>query len=164
MPSTTQDSRPNIAWLLLSLLVIVADQLTKLWLVQAVPLFGRVEVFPHLNIVHMHNTGVAFSMFNRAPAAVFVVLSAMVSIVIAGWLWRHPKGERIVAAALALILGGALGNAIDRIRLGYVVDFVDFYVGQWHFAAFNVADSAITTGAGLLLLDMLLDSRRRVSA
>ncbi len=157
-------SRSNIAWLLLSVLVIVADQLVKLWLVHTLPLFGQIEIFPHLNLVHMHNTGAAFSMFNRAPALVFILLSVVVSAAIASWLWRHPEGERIVAAALALILGGALGNAIDRVRLGYVVDFVDFYVGHWHFAAFNVADSAITMGAGLLLLDMLIHSRKQEPA
>jgi signal peptidase II len=88
-----------------------------------------------------------------------------VSVGILWWLRQNPRGQTLFAAALALILGGALGNVIDRATRGYVVDFLDFYWGSWHFAAFNVADMAISTGAGLLILDMLLEARRnRVAA
>jgi signal peptidase II len=98
-------------------------------------------------------------MFTKAPAAVFILLCAVVCAAILIWLRRNPYQQRLMAAALTLILGGALGNATDRAMRGSVVDFIDFYVGNWHFAAFNVADAAITLGAGLLILDMLLDSR-----
>ena len=95
------------------------------------------------------------------PSLLFVMLGVGVSIGILIWLRRHPRDQHLVAVALTLIMGGALGNVIDRVTRGHVVDFVDFYVGSWHFAAFNVADMAISCGAGLLILDMLLDSYRR---
>jgi signal peptidase II len=108
----------------------------------------------------MRNTGAAFSMFSSAPPAFFVLLATAVAVGILWWLRRHPQGQTLMASALALILGGALGNVVDRVTRGYVVDFIDFYIGSWHFAAFNLADSAITLGAGLLLLDMVLEQRR----
>lgn len=147
----------NIHWLWLSAAVISLDQLTKLLLVRKLEKFQVIPLLPHLNLVHMQNTGAAFSMFNRAPAAVFILLCVVVAVAILVWLRRHPHDQRLVAAAFTLILGGALGNAVDRAMRGSVVDFVDFYIGNWHFAAFNLADSAITLGAGLLILDMLLD-------
>ncbi|MDI3260958.1 MAG: signal peptidase II [Sinobacteraceae bacterium] len=155
-----QMPRTNIRWLWLSAFVIVADQASKLALVSTLKSFQVMPLMPHLNLVHMQNTGAAFSMFDRAPAAVFILLCAVVSVAILTWLRRHPHGQTLTAAAFTLILGGALGNAVDRAMRGYVVDFVDFYVGHWHFAAFNLADSAITLGAGLLVLEMLLDWRR----
>src|SRR3546814_12793163 len=103
----------------------------------------------------MKNTGAAFSMMSDASPVLFVLLGVGVSVGILLWLRRHPRDQHLVAIALSLIMGGALGNVIDRVTRGYVVDFVDFYVGSWHFAAFNVADAAITCGAALLLLDML---------
>jgi signal peptidase II len=150
----------NINWLWLTALVILVDQATKQLILRNMQVFEVLPVLPHLNIVSMRNTGAAFTMFPKAPAAVFVTLSAAVSIAIMVWMWTHRHGQLLVAAALALIMGGALGNAIDRVAHGYVVDFVDFYVGTWHFASFNGADSAITLGAGLLILDMLLEQRR----
>lgn len=150
----------NINWLWLTAAVIVGDQLSKQLILRGLQPFEVRPLLPHFNLVAMHNTGAAFSMFNTAPAVVFVALSVGVSIAIMLWLWTHRRGHLLVAAALTLIMGGALGNAIDRLVHGYVVDFVDFYVGSWHFAAFNLADSAITTGAGLLILDMLLERRR----
>jgi signal peptidase II len=151
----------NIHWLWLSAAVISIDQFSKLMLVRKLQAFQVVPLLPHLNLVHMQNTGAAFSMFNTAPAAAFILLCAVVSVAILLWMRRHPHDQRLVAAAFSLILGGALGNAIDRAMRGSVVDFIDFYVGNWHFAAFNLADSAITLGAGLLILDMLLDRRKK---
>jgi signal peptidase II len=147
----------NIHWLWLSAAVISLDQLSKLLLVRKLDKFQVIPLLPHLNLVHMQNTGAAFSMFNRAPAAVFILLCVVVAVAILVWLRRHPHDQRLVAAAFTLILGGALGNAVDRAMRGSVVDFIDFYIGNWHFAAFNLADSAISLGAGLLILDMLLD-------
>lgn len=151
----------NARWLWVSALVVALDQTTKFWIMRLIPNFGGVAWLPHLNLVHRQNTGAAFSMMNQAPAMVFIGLSLVVSVGIIGWLFKHPRDHRIVAAGFVLILGGALGNALDRIRVGYVTDFIDFYVGDWHFAAFNVADSAITVGAGLLILDMLIENWRR---
>jgi len=150
----------NIRLLGLSLAVIVIDQITKYFVASRMVLFESIPVAPHFNLVRMHNTGAAFSMFNTAPAAMFIILSATVGIGILWWLRRNRHGQVLVACAFTLILGGALGNAIDRATRGYVVDFVQFYVGNWSFAAFNAADSAITLGAGLLLLDMLIQGFR----
>lgn len=153
---TSKPPFDNLRLLGLSLLVIAIDQLTKYLVASRMELLASIPVMPHFNLVRMHNTGAAFSMFNTAPAAMFVLLSAAVSGGILWWLRRNRHGQVLVAAAFTLILGGALGNAIDRATRGYVVDFVQFYVGSWSFAAFNVADSAITLGAGLLLLDMIV--------
>ncbi|GAC1620912.1 MAG: signal peptidase II [Nevskia sp.] len=164
--TTETTSRPfdNLRLLGLTLGVIVIDQLSKYMIASRMALYASVPVVPHFNLVCMHNTGAAFSMFNTAPAAMFILLSAVVGIGILWWLRRNRHGQVLVAAAFTLILGGALGNAIDRATRGYVVDFVQFYVGDWSFAAFNVADSAITVGAGLLLLDMLLQAFRERGA
>ena len=157
---TSKPPFDNIRLLGLTLAVILIDQLTKYLVASQMQLFASIPVLPHFNLVRMHNTGAAFSMFNTAPAAMFILLSSVVGVGILWWLRRNRHGQVLVAAAFTLILGGALGNAIDRATRGYVVDFVQFYVGDWSFAAFNVADSAIKLGAGLLLLDMLLQSIR----
>lgn len=154
----------NVYWLWVSILAIFIDQVTKQLVVKHLAWFEVMPLMPHLNFTYMRNTGAAFSMFHNAPAWVFVLLGVAVSLGILMWLRRNPSGQTLVAAALALILGGALGNVIDRATRGYVVDFIDFYVGNWHFAAFNVADSAITLGAALLILDMLRDARRARAA
>lgn len=150
----------NVYWLWLSALVIFVDQVTKQMVVKHLSWFDVKPLLPHLNLVHMKNTGAAFSMMSSAPPAFFVLLGVGVSIGILWWLRKNPRGQTIIVAALTLILGGALGNVIDRVSRGHVVDFIDFYIGNWHFAAFNVADSAITIGAGLMLLDMFLEHRR----
>lgn len=150
----------NVHWLWLSAAVMLADQITKQMAIRSIAQFESVTVLPYLNWVHLQNRGAAFSMLNQMPPWFFVLLGVVVSICILIWLRRNPTGQRAVAAGLALILGGALGNVIDRVRLGHVTDFVDFHFAGWHFAAFNVADAAITVGAGLLILDMLLESRR----
>ncbi|MFA5939424.1 MAG: signal peptidase II [Sinimarinibacterium sp.] len=150
----------NVYLLWLAVLVILVDQITKQLVVRHLNWFDVIPVVPSLNLVHMRNTGAAFSMLSNAPPAFFVLLGTSVSLGILWWLRRNPHGQTLVAGALTLIMGGALGNVIDRVARGHVVDFVDFYVGTWHFAAFNVADMAISLGTGLLMLDMLLDLRR----
>ncbi|PTU32228.1 signal peptidase II [Stenotrophobium rhamnosiphilum] len=150
----------NVYWLWLSALVISIDQITKQLVVKHLSWYEVQPLLPNLNLVHMKNTGAAFSMFSNAPVWVFAALGVAVSVGIILWMRSNPRGQTLVATALALILGGALGNVIDRVTRGAVVDFVDFYVGNWHFAAFNVADMAITLGAGFMILDMILDTRR----
>ena len=150
----------NVYLLWISAAVIAADQITKQMIVKNFAWFETKAIVPHLNLVHMKNTGAAFSMLSSAPAWVFVILGVAVSLAILIWLRRNPQGQTLVASAFCLIQGGALGNVIDRVTRGHVVDFIDFYWGTWHFAAFNLADSAITLGAGLLILDMWLQSRK----
>lgn len=154
----------NVHWLWVSAAVMLLDQVSKQLVVKSIARFEYITVLPVLNWVHLHNKGAAFSMMSHLPPWLFVLLGVGVSIGILVWLRRNPVGQRIVAAGLALILGGALGNVIDRVRLGHVTDFIDFHIGDWHFAAFNVADMAITVGAGLLILDMLLEWLRERAA
>ena len=150
----------NVYWLWLSAGVMLVDQVTKQMIVKYLGWFDVQPVIPHFNLVHMHNTGAAFSMLSEAPRVFFVALGVGVSLGILWWLRQNPRGQTLFALSLSLILGGALGNVIDRATRGYVIDFLDFYWGSWHFAAFNVADMAITVGAGLMILDMILEARR----
>lgn len=153
-----QPGLPNLLWLLVSLLVVGLDQWAKGLVVEKLPLYTPYPLFAHLNFTHARNTGAAFSMMNHLPPQAFAALGVAVAAALGVWLWRNPYRQRLVAAAFALVLGGALGNVIDRAHYGYVVDFVDFYIGRWHFATFNVADIAITCGAALLILDVLRGS------
>jgi signal peptidase II len=151
----------NVYWLWLTALVMAIDQITKQLVVKNMEWFDVRPLMPHLNLTHARNTGAAFSMFSEASPVIFVLLGVGVSLGILWWLRGNPHGQRIVAVALTLIMGGALGNVIDRVTRGHVVDFVDFYWGSWHFAAFNVADSAISIGAGLLILDAIIEALRQ---
>ena len=152
------------AWLLLSAAIVIADQLTKSYITQHFGEFEFTRVLPVLDITRMHNVGAAFSFLASASGWqrwFFIVLAVVVSIAITAWLCRLPRGTHgLLAAGLALVLGGALGNVIDRIRLGHVIDFIHFHWDRAYFPAFNVADSAITVGAALLLLDALLEPKR----
>jgi len=152
-----------LPWLGLALALFVADQFTKSLILDAYSSLGQgTYVTSFFNIVRAHNLGAAFSFLASesgwqrwfftgigVAAAVFIV-----------WMLRAHAGQKLFSFALACILSGALGNVIDRIRHGYVVDFLDFHSGGWHFPAFNVADSAITIGAACLILDELLRMRR----
>jgi signal peptidase II len=144
------------AWLWLSLVVIVLDQATKFLATRFLDLYERVEVLPVLDFTLLHNTGAAFSMLAGASGWqrwFFIGLAGVVSVMLIVWIWRIPRGEKLLPLALALILGGAIGNVIDRIWHGYVVDFIHAHWGEAYFPAFNIADSAITIGAALLILD-----------
>jgi len=146
-------------WLFVASLVIFVDQLTKWMIVQWVPLYDKIPMNSFINITHQRNTGAAFSFLADASGwqrYFFVVLATAVSVYIIYWLWNiRREGQIVLAAGLALVLGGALGNAIDRLRLGSVVDFIQVIIAGWPFPSFNVADSAITVGAGLLIIDAL---------
>jgi signal peptidase II len=148
-------------WLGVAAVIVAADQATKA-LVQASLAPGeRIPVIPFADLVLVFNTGAAFSFLAGAGGwqRTFFIVIAVAAIALIGWLLlRHP-GERLFCAGLALVLGGAIGNLWDRIQLGHVVDFVLLHAGGWHFPAFNVADSAITIGAGLLILDGLRGKR-----
>lgn len=150
-------------WLWLSGIVIVLDQWTKWLTVENLGLYERVYVLPVLDMTYRRNTGAAFSFLADAGGWqrwFFVALALVVSIVIMIWLRRTPaRGYLRQAVGLALILGGAMGNVIDRAVHGYVVDFILAHYNEWYFPAFNVADSAISVGAGLLILDALREGR-----
>jgi signal peptidase II len=162
---TMSDIRGHGArWLLLSAFIVIADQLTKSYISAHFGEFEFISILPVLDITRMHNVGAAFSFLATASGWqrwLFIGLAVGVSIAITVWLCRLPrKGHVLLAAGLALVLGGAVGNVIDRIRLGAVVDFIHFHWDRAYFPAFNVADSAITVGAAFLLLDALLESKR----
>jgi len=154
--------RRLLPWLSLSAVVILADQLTKFAIRDSLTLSQRVHVLPFFDLTLIYNRGAAFSFLNSQSGWqrwFFTALGLIAALVIIYLLARHG-GQRMFAFALALILGGALGNVIDRIVYGHVVDFLLFYYGDWFFPAFNLADSAITVGAALLVLDELLRVRR----
>ena len=151
------------AWLVLSAVIIALDLHTKQLASDNLVLYRPQEVFSWLNMTLAHNYGAAFSFLSDAGGWqrwFFTILASTVSLVLLVWLIRLPRKDWLTALGLAMILGGAIGNLVDRIRLGYVVDFIDFHIGDWHYPAFNVADSAITCGVILLLLDVLLVSLR----
>jgi len=151
-------------WLPLAVAVIVLDQASKAWILHHFLLFERVHLLPVLDVILTYNTGAAFSMLASADGWqrwLFVALALGVSGMLIVWLRRLAAATQgLVACGLALIVGGALGNMIDRLRLGHVIDFIHAHWGTHYFPAFNVADSAITVGAGLLLLDAWLEARR----
>jgi signal peptidase II len=152
-------------WLLLSAGVVLADQVSKAYIAGHYLEFELTRILPVLDITCMHNVGAAFSFLASASGWqrwVFIGLAVVVSIGITIWLLRLPRGAHaLLAGGLALVLGGAMGNVIDRIRLGYVIDFIHFHWVQAYFPAFNVADSAITVGAACLLLDAVLEAKRK---
>jgi signal peptidase II len=149
-------------WISLSSLIVILDQLTKWGIVKWVPLYDKFPVNPFINITHQQNAGAAFSFLADASGWqrwFFVVLAVTISSVIGVWLWRiRTEGPVILAAGLALVLGGAIGNVIDRILHGYVIDFIQVLIFGWPFPSFNVADSAITVGAVFLIIDALFFS------
>ncbi|MGW8369497.1 MAG: signal peptidase II [Gammaproteobacteria bacterium] len=153
-------------WLWLSVIIVVVDQATKWWIRARFDLYDRVEILPWLDITRLHNTGAAFSFLSDAGGWqrwLFVGLALAVTLLIMVWLRRlSGRGQTLLAIALALIAGGALGNVIDRAWLGFVVDFISVHYETWYFPAFNVADSAISVGAAFLILEAFLDGRRKV--
>lgn len=153
-------------WLWITVVMILLDQVSKLLIVASVT--HDIYVLPVLNIIHTVNYGAAWSMFDDWGGSQRWLLSALaigVSIAILVWLRRlELASHRLLAGGLVLILGGAIGNVIDRLRLGHVIDFVQVHWGNSYFPAFNVADSAISVGAVLVILDSLLEHRREKRA
>lgn len=146
-----------LRWLWCSLAVVVLDQSTKLAAVELLDPASSVELIPTLDLVLAYNTGAAFSILSTAGGWqrwLFIGLALAICAFILHWLRDLPRHARWFPLALSLVLGGAVGNVIDRVRIGAVVDFIDFHVGGWHWPAFNVADTAICIGAALLVLGM----------
>ena len=163
---TEQSSKASIpfrnkqafAWLLMSAVIVVLDLWTKSLATESLTLYRPVELTSWLNMTLAHNYGAAFSFLSDAGGWqrwLFTGLASVVTLVLIVWLLRLPAKEKLTGAALGLIIGGAVGNLVDRINHGYVVDFIDVYYREWHWPAFNLADSAITCGVVLLLIDGL---------
>jgi len=150
-----------LVWLWLTALIIGLDQWTKKLILDHMEQFQEIVVLPVLDIVRWHNEGAAWSLLSNAGGWqrwFFVTLGIVVSVGILVWLWRLPaRGQGRVAAGLAMVMGGALGNVVDRLNHGFVVDFIKLHYDGYVFPAFNLADSAITVGAALLILDSLIE-------
>ena len=152
------------AWMAVAVVIVLADQATKWAIIEWVPLYDRVPINSFINLTHQKNEGAAFSFLANAGGWqrwFFVVLATAVSAVIAVWIWRIRKeGHAVLSIGLAFVLGGAIGNLIDRIRLGHVTDFIQVWFGNWAFPSFNVADAGISVGAAFLIIDALFLSGR----
>ena len=151
-------------YFLISVALIVADQALKKYISSILPLCqsgvcDSIHILPVFKLTVLHNTGAAFSFLDDAGGWqrwFLVLVSSAVSAFVAAWLWRIRKEQKLLAYALAIILGGAIGNLVDRATQGYVVDFFVLYYDAWYFPAFNIADASISVGALLLLLDMFI--------
>jgi len=146
-------------WLWVSVFTVVFDQASKFAVLTMMELYQTIAVMPFVNFTYVHNTGAAFSFLSQAGGWqrwFFAFFAVVISLVLLVWLIRLKPHERLLAIALSLVLGGAIGNLIDRVALGYVIDFIDVYYQSWHWPVFNIADCAITIGVALLVLDSLL--------
>jgi len=149
-------------WLGLALLVLLGDQITKIWIIGTYQLGDSLPLSSFFNLVRVHNNGAAFSFLAQAGGWqrwFFTGLGSVAALLMI-WLLTQHAGQRLFGFAIACVLGGAVGNVIDRVLYGYVVDFLDFHYAGIHFPAFNLADSAITLGAACLILDEVLRVRR----
>ena len=158
------DTRRFVAWICVAILIIAADQATKWAIIEWVPLYNKVPINSFVNLTHQKNSGAAFSFLADASGWqrwFFIVLASTVSVVLVGWLWRIRRdGLLLLSAGLSLLLGGAVGNLIDRAVLGHVTDFIQVWFGSWAFPSFNVADAAISVGAALLIIDALFFNKK----
>jgi signal peptidase II len=158
--------RSGLAWLWLSGLVLLLDQVTKLAVIDQMTAYVDViAVTSFFNLVHVHNTGAAFSLFADQPGwqrGFFICVAGIATVVIL-YLLRKTQERRMFSIALALILGGAIGNVIDRILYGHVIDFLDVHAAGWHWPAFNGADSAISIGAVLMIWDALRNPEKKAT-
>ena len=145
--------------------VFLIDQTSKAWAIRKLRFGGDIAIIPNfLNFAYAENTGVAFSFLDNGGNAgrwALSVVAFVAAALVLYYFWRTPRSEDRVLGALALLLAGILGNVTDRVRLGFVVDFIDVQFGSWHYPTFNVADAAICIGAGLLILDMFFDKKNQ---
>jgi signal peptidase II len=164
MAKTTFVKSPGamLPWLGLALLLLIADQFTKVLILGYYRLGDATQVTSFFNVVRVHNTGAAFSFLSSASGwqRWFFTGIGIAAALFILWMLKSHAGQKLFSFAMACILGGAVGNVVDRTLHGYVVDFLDFHYANWHFPAFNIADSAITIGAVCLILDELLRVRR----
>ena len=151
-------------WLLVVFSIVLVDQYSKFLVVERFNLFDRIVLTSYLDLIRLHNSGAAFSLFasdsgwQRWP---LILVSAGVGAILIGWLIRNASRSPVMqSSAFSMIAGGAIGNLIDRLNQGYVVDFILFHIGQWNYPAFNVADSCITIGLILFLIETYRSSKQ----
>lgn len=153
---TEVKQKSGLIWLVLSLLLFAVDYMTKAVVVANMKLYESIEILPIFNFTYMHNYGAAFSFLSDAGGWqrwFFSSIAVVISVLLTYWLKKLPARNWVLCGAYSMVIGGAIGNLVDRLVHGYVVDFLHFYYQDWHYPAFNVADIAIVCGAGLLLLD-----------
>ena len=156
---------PKLKWLWLAALSLGLDQVSKLAVDKSFQLYESVAVMPFFILTYVHNTGAAFSFLSEAGGWqrwFFAALAIIMSTIMTLWLTRLKAHETLLAVSLSLILGGAMGNLIDRLAYGYVIDFLDVYYQTWHWPAFNIADSAITIGVALMLVESFKSQEEKV--
>ena len=154
----------KLAYLAIAGAVFMIDQMTKAWAARSLRFGGEWSVIRNFfNLSYAQNTGVAFSMFDQQgdPGRWGLSVVAVVAgVLVLYFFWRTPRSDDRILGSLALLLAGIVGNVVDRLRLGFVIDFIDVQFGSWHYPTFNIADAAICIGAGLLILDVFLSKRK----
>lgn len=164
MHKVNAEETAKLSWIWLAFLVLVLDQLSKYAILNTLSFHEGIKILPFLNFYLDFNRGAAFSFLQDTPIVAYWLFSGvavLLSIGIIVWMYRLPKTNHWLSAAFALVLGGALGNLMDRLRFGYVVDFVDFHLGGWHFAVFNIADVAISLGAAMIIAEIFWLQKKR---
>ena len=154
-------------WLWLSAIVVALDQLTKQWVEEAFVLYESLPVTSFFNLTLVYNTGAAFSFLADAGGWqrwFFLILALVICTYLVYWLLQMKKDQLLLPFAIAMIIGGAIGNVVDRMLHGHVIDFLDFYYQQWHWPAFNLADSAITLGVILFIWDAFFGNKEEQNA
>ncbi len=151
-----------LRWYILSAFVVLADQLTKNIVTENFLYGENLNVFSGVNLILIHNAGAAFSFLSDAGGWqrwLFLLISLIVSIILAAWLYRLKKTQFFMSLSLSLILGGAIGNLIDRVFLGYIIDFIDIFYKSYHWPVFNIADASITLGVAIFIINNLVVSK-----
>jgi signal peptidase II len=159
--------KSSLVWLWLTFIVLVIDQATKHWVAASMDLYQSISLLPFFNITYVHNLGAAFSFLADQAGWqrwFFASIAFIASLIFVVWLARNPAQDKKLNIALALMLSGAVGNLIDRVLFGYVIDFLDFYVKSYHWPAFNIADSAIFLGAAIMIFDSFKKEAKEKSA
>jgi len=155
-------AKSGLVWLWLTLVMLIADQVTKIIISTQMKLYESIELIPVFKITYVHNYGAAFSFLTDAGGWqrwFFSIIAITISALLIWWLKKLPATNKLLGSAYALVLAGALGNLYDRLSYGYVVDFLHVFYKTWNFPVFNIADSAICVGAGLLLIDAFLEEK-----
>ncbi|GGE21746.1 lipoprotein signal peptidase [Aureimonas endophytica] len=156
--------RPVLVGLLVAALAVALDQVVKAIVVATMPLGSAIDLLPFLALYHARNEGIAFSMFSGLGDLSLALLAGLVLVFVGALWWKTPVDRRLSHFAFAIIVGGAIGNLVDRLRLGYVVDYVFFHTPVWSFAVFNLADAFISVGAVLILVDEFVLARKPAEA
>ena len=156
------ENKSGLIWLWVTVVLLILDQVTKYVVSTQMQLYQSIELLPVFNFTYVHNYGAAFSFLSEAGGWqrwFFSIIAISISVLLTYWLKKLPAKNLVLCGAYSLVLAGALGNLYDRLTYGYVIDFIHVYYDTWHFPAFNIADSAICIGAGLLLLDAFRDQK-----